>query len=188
MTNGLSTPVENGAGAEQAILEHARKNFSLPKSDVDVTSIPPEDLPAGVAQYYLEQKGSHGNINYNYLVFNNQIFCSGVNGDFERFLKSYGFLEKRPDVKQFVKVLRLLSIKQRDLRVLDEKRIGNPPEELQPYAAQVSAPRMTPADGGGVAVTFFTTTLSGGAPEKWVVRVAPDYTVNISHNALSQAK
>src|SRR5688500_12798052 len=60
----------------KAILNHLKDNFALSENDVVIKKLTPENLPAGVEQYYAEKKGSSGNVHYNYVAFNQELFSS----------------------------------------------------------------------------------------------------------------
>src|SRR4051812_44933216 len=74
--------------AQQLVLAHAQKNYSLGAGDLKISEVTPKDFFPGVQQFYVEEnKGQH--LSYNYLVYKNQAYSSGTDGDLSLFLKDY---------------------------------------------------------------------------------------------------
>ena len=168
----------------KTILDHLKDNFSLSENDVVIKKLTPENLPNGVEQYYVEKKGSYGNIYYNYLVFNNQLFCSEKEDDFGRFLQSYGFLQKKDiNETEMLKVFRVLHFARRDLIILDKDNLNQ--DNLKPYSKELSEPRLSFTKEGGAILAFFTRTIKTTPVEKWTVSIAPDYKVTVTSTALA---
>lgn len=188
MTNTISqgTAVNQTNDAQSIILEHAKKNFSLAPAEIELTEASSEGLPPGVKQYYLEKKGSHGNVSYNYLMFNKNVYSSGVDGDLQRFLKDYGFLQKQGTADLFVKLLRVFSLP-RNINVINAETLRSRAEQLKNYQ-DVSAPKMTQDNSGGAIVTFFTTPIVPFQPEKWVATLSSDYKVKIEKHLVARVQ
>ena len=169
----------------KAILDHLKDNFSLTENEVVIKKLTPENLPGEVEQYYAEKKGSSGNIHYNYLVFNQQLFCSGVEGDFGRFLQTYDFLQKK-DISetQLLKLFRVLQFRIKDITILDKPDLKD--DNLKPYLSQLSEPKLSYSGDGGAALTFFTRRIGKTTIEKWVASIAPDYKVTVTNTPLPE--
>ena len=168
----------------KAILDHLKDNFSLTENEVAIKKLTPENLPDGVEQYHAEKKGSYGNIHYNYLVFTQQLFCSGIEGDFGRFLQTYGFLQKKDLTEtQMLKLFLVLQFRIKDTTILDKQDLQE--DNLKPYLSQLSGPKLSYSSEGGATLTFFTRRIGKTAVEKWVASVAPNYKVTVTNTALA---
>ena len=164
---------------EQRIKEHAQKNFSLTADQITVGELKTNDLPSGVRQFYVEKKGATGNLSYQYLVWNNQIYCSGVDDDFGKFLKDYGFLQnKNLDANQLMQILRKLK-NYREMMPITEADLKND-ADLKPFLGKISAPSLVAAEGGGALFTFFTQTVTTTPIQKFEVKISPSYQTTFS--------
>lgn len=171
---------------EAEILAHAEKHFSLNKSEVDLLKTNNPNLPSGVQSYYLEKKGSYGNKYYNYLVMGNKLYCSGTEGDFERFLKDAGFLEKKNfNENNFWNVFQLLKFNDRENILIDKEVVEKPYEFLKPFASTISAPKLEYGDAGAI-FTFFTANSGDMIVKKYRVTVDRDYQVKTDVQTLEK--
>jgi hypothetical protein len=111
------------------------------------------------------------------LVRSDQIYCSGVDGDFARFLKDYEFLSKKEfDTNWFLAVARKF-IDFRDVLIIDEERMKNPREQLKPFISKISTPVLTRGTDGGATFTYFTQSVTVLPVQKHEIKIAPDYKV-----------
>ncbi|MEP6924184.1 MAG: hypothetical protein ABI954_06950, partial [Pyrinomonadaceae bacterium] len=171
---------------EQTILNHVKQNFSLAADEVSIKKIEAENLPNGVAQYYVEKKSSYGNIFYNYLIYNNQLYCSGVEKDFGKFLQDTNFLAaKNLTTAQFLQLYRVLSFKRRDINILSAEKISNPSDKIKLYAKQLAPPQLTFEDGGATLI-FFGKKVAAEKVERFEIKVSPAYQVIVSNQVLEK--
>ncbi len=165
---------------EQQILEHAQKNFSMLADEIAVSEIKLDDLPSETRQFYVEKKNTSGNIRYNYLYRNSNLYCSGISEDFGRFLRDYNFLsEKNLDASKFMTLLRKLT-NLRDMTTIGEEQIKNPTDKLKPYLSQIAAPQLSFTQDNGAKMVFFTKTLTTTPVFKFDVTVSPNYQVTFN--------
>lgn len=185
--SGSVANLQNAEGQkdfEEKILKHARDNFSLSGSDVTLKEITSKDLPAGVRYYYLEKKGSYGNDYYSYFAYNGNLFCSKIEGDFERLLKDLNFLSnKNLSAAQFWTLFQTLKFNYRDAIVIDEKLISKPFEIMKPVLNQLSSPKLDYKDGGA-AFVFNMIDAENKIIRKYSVSVSPEYRVKVDYTDL----
>ncbi len=162
--------------AQKIVLEHAAKNYSLPPADVKVSDVTPKNFFPEVKRYYLEQNKSQ-HLNYNYLVYKNQAYSSGIDGDLRRFLKDYDFVRKTGDVDEYLTLLRIFSLP-KNINVIDAEYIGNHQKELQSYA-QVQPPKLVKNNDGSAEISFYTTPVVPFRPEKWTAKINSNSEVQI---------
>lgn len=183
---GSTTVAANQSSIEKAIVAHAKENFSLSADEIALKAIDSKTLPGGVSQYYLEKKSSYGNISYNYIVYNDKIFCSGIETDFGNFLKERDFLRNKDlDDQQFLALYRTLRSKRRDILIIDKAKIADD-ESLKLYQNQIMPPRLT-FNGNEALLIFYTKKVAGMAIEKFEVKVSPSYTVTVQNSKLQPA-
>jgi hypothetical protein len=177
MAEAVSEATNGDKAVEQRIREHAQQHLSLSPDKIVLKEMKADDLLPQVQQFYLLEKNVSDGRQYTYLVKNDQIYCSGVDGDFRRFLKDYEFLSKKEfDTKWFLAVARKF-IDFRDMLVIDEERIKNPREQLKPFISKISAPILTRDNDGGTTFTFFTQSVTVLPVQKHEIKVSPDYKV-----------
>lgn len=184
MTEGVS---ETNAAAAQnqedawlkRVAEHAAQNLSIPASEMTVKEVALKDLPAGVRQFYVQAKGRSDGKTYNYLLFEDKLYSSGVEEDFGRFLKDNKFLERSElDAKWFQTILwKLKDFK--NILLIDEAKIANPDEELKPFLPKISAPSLEKS-ASGASYKFFTQSVTVRPVQRFEVTVAPDYKVTFN--------
>lgn len=176
-----------GNSVEQTILSHVEQNYSLKPSEVSIKRVTPENLPSSVSQFYVEKKSSYGNIYYNYLVQNDQLYTSGNSNDFGRFLKDNDFLNKTTtDIKQFLAIFRVLKFKNRDVNILNKETLAAPSDKLKLFINQLSAPKLT-IENGNANFVFFTKKIVGSEVRKWEVNVSPNYEVVVNNEVLEKS-
>lgn len=182
MTGGFSdanAETQNQDAILKQVAEHAEKNFSLSAGDIVVKEVTLKDLPADVRQFYVEKKGQSDGKTYNYLLFENKLYSSGVNEDFGRFLKDYKFLEKKElGAEWFQSVLWKLN-NFKDILLIDEERINNPREALKPFLGKIAAPVFNRTNDGAV-YKFYTQSVTVRPVQRFEITVAPDYKVTFN--------
>lgn len=165
---------------EAKIKKHAEENFSLDSSQISLKRTDVSNLPEGVRSYYLEKKGSYGNVSYNYLVKSDKIYCSGIEKDFESFLKDSEFLQKKNySAANFWSLYRTLRFKDRETLVVDEVIVAKPYEFMKPYATQISVPKLEYSDNR-VNFIFFTANDGDRTVKRNEVKVNSDYSVKVT--------
>ena len=163
--------------AQKIVLEHAKKNYSLAAADVKISDVTPNDFFSEVAQFYLEEnKGQHAT--YNYLVYKNQAYSSGTDGDLTRFLKDYDFVKKIVDAEKYLTLLRILSLP-KDINVVDGEYIKNHQKELQNHS-EVQPPKLTKNADGSAELVFYATPVVPFSPEKWTAKFGANSEIQIS--------
>lgn len=167
---------------EQRIKEHAQKYFSLSPDKVDLGEMKADPMLPETREFYLQAKNISDGKQYTYLLRNNQLYCSGIDDDFGRFLKDYGLLQKKElDSNWFLNVVLKLN-DFRDMLVIDEQRINNPQEQLKPFLSKISIPTLDRTNNGGATFTFFTQSPIVRPVQKHEIKVAPDYIVSFNRN------
>jgi hypothetical protein len=163
--------------AQKIILEHAKKNYSLTVADVKISEVTPKSFFPEVKQYYLEENKSQHST-YNYLLYKNQAYSSGTDGDLSRFLKDYDFVKKTDDAEKYLTLLRILSLP-KNINVIDDEYIKNHQKELQNYA-QVQSPKLTKNNDGSAELVFYATPIVPLNPEKWTAKFGSTSEIQIS--------
>lgn len=180
--NAAATPSEDKN--IKLIAEHIEKNLSLPAEKFSITVVRAKDLPAGVAQYYAEEKNvDHGKA-FTYLISDGKLYSSGVDGDLGRFLKDQGFLENDKLDSTWLKVIISKFIDLRDQLLIDEGRIANPREALKPFLSKIAAPKLTKSADGADYV-FFTHSVTVQPVRKFAVKIASDYNVTVNNEIVT---
>lgn len=171
-------------GFEQKILKHAKDNFSLDFNEVAVTAITVTDLPAGVKSYYLEKKGSYGNQYYNYYVYDDNLFCSEIDDDFEKLLKELNFLaEKKLTVVQFWNLFQPLKLRYKSAILIDQALLAKPYNVLKPVANQLAPPNLEYSNDRAI-FTFFIFDNERETVRRYTANISSDYEVEINHSDL----
>ena len=163
--------------APQIVLEHARKNYALSADNVKISEVTPSDFFPEVKQFYLEEKSAQ-HASYNYLVYKNQAYSSGTDGDLSRFLKDYDFVKKTADAEKYLTLLRVFSLP-KDINVLTDEDIKNHQKELQNNSL-VEPPKLLKSGDGSVELVFYATPVVPFKPEKWTAKIGSDAAVQIS--------
>ena len=170
-----TTPQTNDA--QKIVLEHARKNYALSADNVKISEVTPGDFFPEVKQFYLEEnKAQHST--YNYLIYKNQAYSSGTDGDLSRFLKDYDFVKKTDDAEKYLKILRIFSLP-KDINVINDEYIKNHQKELQ-NNTQVQPPKLFKNGDGSVELVFYATPVVPFRPEKWTAKIGSNSEVQIS--------
>lgn len=165
--------------ALKQVAEHAAKNFSLAANDITVKEVALKDLPTGVRQFYVEEKGKSDGKTYNYLLFENKLYSSGIDEDFGRFLKDNKFLERKDlDANWFQTILWKLN-DFKNILLIDAEKISNPSEKLKPFLPKIAAPVLNRTDNGAV-YKFYTQSVTVRPVQKFEITVAPDYKVTFN--------
>jgi len=185
--NGVSpnTPKTNNmqtssglTSIEEKILKHAESNFSLAKAEADLKKISSLNLPEETTYYYLEKKGSYGSTYYNYFVYKNELFCSGIEGDFERYLKALNFLSaKNVTAEQFWNSYQQLGFHDGESMIIDEKLLSQPYEFVKPFINRISKPELDYQNGSATFI-FYSVNTDNESVTKNVVEVSSDYKVS----------
>lgn len=174
-TNAATTQNQDEATLKQ-IAEHAEKNFSLSANDITVKEVALKDLPIGVRQFYVQSKGKSDGKTYNYLLFENKLYCSGIDEDFGRFLKDNKFLERTDlDAKWFQTILWKLN-DFKNILLIDEAKIAKPDEDLKPFLPKITAPELK-KNADGAVCKFFTQSVTVRPVQKFEITVSPNYKV-----------
>ena len=162
---------------EQAIINHAKEQLSIPQNKIFISRTPISELPQNLDVYYLEVDGSYGNVYHHYIVSNDELFCSAEQDSLERLLKSERYLERKNlSADQLMILFRMLKVPMRDtLTIHSNDLITN--VELKPFADEISEPFLQESKSG-IEIVFWTTPLRNSSPEKWTVSISPDYSVN----------
>ena len=162
--------------ALKRIAEHAAQNLSLAPGEITVKEVALKDLPPGVRQFYVQAKGRADGKTYNYLLFEDKLYSSGVEDDFGRFLKDNRFLERPElDAKWFQTILWKLN-DFKNILLIDEAKIANPDEELKPFLPKIAAPSLEKS-ASGASYKFFTQSITVRPVQRFEITVAPDYKV-----------
>ena len=163
---------------EEKILKHAESNFSISKDEADVKKTSSLNLPEGTESYYLEKKGSYGSRNYNYFVYKNELFCSGIEGDFERYLKALNFLSaKNLNSEQFWNSYQQLGFHDGESMIVNEKLLSQPYEFVKPFLSRISKPELV-YQNNSATFTFYSVNTDNESVTKNVVEVSSDYKVS----------
>jgi hypothetical protein len=160
----------------QPIIDHLKKQHSLSENDVTILETPISQLPDHLEVYYVEKKGSYGNVYYHYIVSGEDLFCSEEKDSFERLLKKERYLEKKNfTVDQLITLFSLLKVKFRDMEVVKAEDLA-PGGMFEQYAKKAAAPALFESKDG-VKVVFWTSALGYPEPQKWEFTISPDYHV-----------
>lgn len=171
---GLGINMATATDYTQAILDHAKKYLSLSEENLAVKETPISALPPEMQVYYLEKKGSYGNVYYHYVVLNEELFCSADGDGFERLLRKERYLEnKNLTVDQVIILFRLLKLPMRDTRVVTAEDLAS--ARLKQYAGKIAVPKIDESKNG-VQIVFWVSSLVY-PPEKWILTIDPEYNV-----------
>ena len=172
------------ASAEQAVRDHLRVKFGVKRDEVDILSLTPRDLPPGAVEFYVEAKGSHGHDNYNYVVLNNRVYCSRVDGEFARLLREQSLLRRKDIVAaQYMRLFSLFALP-RQVSYIDANKLRRFTSDYRAFP-QVQAPTLTRRPDGGVTLTFFASPAGEAVqPSKWAVSISPTYKVVVASERL----
>lgn len=163
--------------AQKIVLEHAAKNYSLAAADAKASDVTPKNFFRDVKQYYVEENKSQHR-NYNYLVYKNQAYSSGTDGDLRRFLIDYDFVKKTDDAGKYLTLLRIFSLP-KNINVIDDEYIENHQKELQ-NQPQIQSPKLMKSADGSVELSFYATPVVPFRPEKWTAKIGSNSEIQIS--------
>lgn len=181
MTKAVSNS-ESSKTAEQRIKQHAQKHFAISPEKINLAEAKSDSEISGVREFYLSQEGRSSGGDYTYFLYKNNLYCSGIDEDFSRFLKDYEFLKKDELDKQwFMYVLKKLNNYQNQM-IITEKDLNNSTADLKPFLEKISVPEYVKTENDGVKFTFFTQTPMTLPVRKHEVTVSPDYKVDFKVN------
>ena len=183
MTEAVSTSGDTSA-VEQRIKEHAQKNFSIPADKINFTKAGFESEVSGVQEFFISEEGrSHGS-SYTYFLYKDNLYCSGIDEDFGRFLKDYDFLKKPElDRKWFLYVLRKLNDFGDQIFIL-ENRINKPGDNLKPFLSKISVPKFEKTANSGAKLTLFTQSPRTVPVRMHEITVSSDYKVTFENKII----
>ena len=165
--------------AEQHVLDHLGAKFGVKSDAVQVVSLTPRDLPAGAAEFYVEAKGSHGHENYNYVVIDDKVYCSRVEGEFSRLLREQSLLERKDvSAAQYMRLYSLFALP-RQVKYIDANVLSRNAQDYRAFP-QVQAPAVAGRPDGGLTLTFFASPARTVQPSKWTVSISPTYEVAVN--------
>ena len=163
------------AAARHLVEVHLQQYFSLSPSQVEITFLSHwGKMPAGAMLFAANLRRTMDYPPYNYIAINGRVYCGWIKGEFERFLKEYGYFDKLDlDREQLMNLYVTLGPGQH-LQYYDESLLGpGPYKDIKP-------PVLTQSKSG-LTLTFYARPwfVVGEAPRLWTVTLSPDYHLEV---------
>jgi hypothetical protein len=163
---------------QQAILSDVKKRFELTPEQIALSELHPASFPPDAKLFRAEKRGSHGNIYYNYIKFNQDLYCSADENSFARLLSAGRLLESaRWNAHQVATLFLHLVVRNLKLVESAQELHLTADSPLKERAEQVSPPSLEIKTSGAQA-HFWTYMPRNQKLERWQVKVSSDYKVS----------
>jgi hypothetical protein len=165
------------ANSFQPIIDHTKKQLGLSENDIVIKETPIAKLPDHMDVYYVEKKGSYGNLYFHCVISGADLFSSEEKDSFERLLKKERYLEKKNlNVDQLILLFSMLKVKFRNMEVIRAEDLSEG-GMFEKYSDKIQVPAIIESPQG-VKVVFWTSALRKLQPQKWEFVILPDYKVD----------
>jgi hypothetical protein len=170
--------------SRQKVLDHVSAVFGMYAHAVEILELPPRDLPAGAAEFYVEAKGSHGHNNHSCILMGDKCYCSGVDGEFTRLLREQSLLDSNNlAAAQLMRLYALLALP-RQIKYIDATGLTRNAQSYRAFP-DVAVPTLSRSPDEGLTLTFYATPVETVDPSRWTVTITRDYQIEVASQPLA---
>ena len=121
------------ASARHLVELHLQQHFCLALASGNLRSVSLGKMPAGAMLFSADLRHTMDYPPYNYIVSNGRVYCGWIKGEFERFLKEYGYFDKLDLGREQLMSLYVMLGPTQDLLYYDESLLGpGPYKDIKP--------------------------------------------------------